>query len=77
VKLTTPKVQQWATVTTTGGYLSSDDPRAHFGLGKERIAQNTGIRWPSGIVQVLRNIAADQILLVDEPGVTPTNRPKH
>jgi hypothetical protein len=63
-------------VTTAGGYLSSSDPRAHFGLGSEKTAQNVEIRWPSGIVQVLKNIAADHIVQVDEPVVGAVDRTK-
>jgi enediyne biosynthesis protein E4 len=77
VKVATAKGPQWVTVTTTGGYLSSSDPRAHFGLGTETTAQGVEIRWPSGIVQVLRNVPADQILPVDEPTVITANPPKH
>lgn len=58
---------QFATVSTAGGYLSANDKRVHFGLGKERAAKEIEIRWPSGIRQILRDIAADQILRVDEP----------
>jgi hypothetical protein len=63
-------------VTTTGGYLSSSDPRAHFGLGSETTAQDVEIRWPSGIVQELKNVAADRILQVDEPAVNAEGRAK-
>jgi hypothetical protein len=66
VKLVTAKGQQFATVSTAGSYLSSSDKRVHFGLGSESIAQTIEIRWPSGILQTLKNISADQILQVDE-----------
>jgi hypothetical protein len=39
----------------------------HFGLGPEKGAASIEIRWPSGKVQTLRNVAADQILRVEEP----------
>jgi hypothetical protein len=67
VKLTAAKSLQFATVTTAGSYLSSSDKRVHFGLGSETTAQSIEIRWPSGIVQKLSNIRADQILQIDEP----------
>jgi hypothetical protein len=44
-----------------------NDKRAHFGLGSDTIAKAIEIHWPSGISQRLENIAADQILKVDEP----------
>jgi len=67
VKLTTPHGSQWVTVTTSSGYLSSSDPRAHFGLGDSATATSIEIRWPSGIVQTLTNVKGDQQVQVDEP----------
>jgi hypothetical protein len=71
IKLTTAAGSQWEIVTTGGSYLSSSDKRAHFGLGPAKVAQSIEIRWPSGIVQKLTNIPADQILKVDEPLAAP------
>ena len=67
VKLTTASGSQFATATTASSYLSASDKRVHFGLGTEAIAQTIEIRWPSGTLQSLKNIKADQILQVDEP----------
>jgi hypothetical protein len=55
------------TVSTAGSYLSSNDKRAHFGLGKDAVASKVEIRWPSGIVQTLTNVTGDRIVQVDEP----------
>jgi hypothetical protein len=54
-------------VTTSVGFMSSSDRRAHFGLGKEREIREVEIDWPSGIVQRLADVHADQILKVEEP----------
>jgi hypothetical protein len=67
VKLVTAKGPQFATVSTAGSYLSSSDKRVHFGLGSESLARSIEIRWPSSILQTLKNVRADQILQVDEP----------
>ena len=67
IKLITAKGAQFAVVTTAASYLSSSDKRVHFGLGPENVAQSVEIRWPSGIVQTLKDVKADQILQVDEP----------
>jgi enediyne biosynthesis protein E4 len=67
IKLTTSASSQYVTVSTSGSYLSSSDKRAHFGLGSETVAKSIQIHWPSGIVQTLENVRADQILKVDEP----------
>jgi hypothetical protein len=71
IKLTTATGSQFVIVTTAGSYLSSSDKRAHFGLGAEKLAQSIEIRWPSGTVQTLNNVAADQVLKVDEPTGPP------
>jgi hypothetical protein len=67
IKLTTAHGAQYVTVSTAGSYLSSNDKRAHFGLGADAIAKTIEIRWPSGMTQKLENVAADQVLKVDEP----------
>ena len=42
------------------------DARPHFGLGTRARVDRLEIRWPSGTVQVLTDIRADQILKVRE-----------
>ena len=71
VKLVTAAGPQYATVSTASSYLSSNDKRVHFGLGQDTTAQRIEIRWPSGIRQTLKDIAADQILLINEPATPP------
>ena len=53
-------------VTTSGGFMSSSDKRVHFGLGSEKAIESLEIRWPSGVVQTLKKVKADQILTVTE-----------
>lgn len=48
-------------------YASSSDGPVHFGLGPDTRADSVEIRWPSGIVQKLSNVAADQIVKITEP----------
>ena len=52
---------------STSGYLSQGDPRIHFGLADQQAAERIEIRWPSGKLQVLENVKANQILTVREP----------
>ena len=54
-------------VAISVGFMSSSDKRVHFGLGKDSRVSSIEIRWPSGIKQVLIDVAADQLLKVDEP----------
>lgn len=67
VKVTTPQGSQYQTVSTAGSYLSSSDKRVHFGLGSNAMVSDIEIRWPSGILQHLANVKADQQVKVDEP----------
>lgn len=57
---------QYNHATTAVGYACASDSRVHFGLGGDRVIREIEITWPSGTRQVLRNIAADQILRVEE-----------
>ena len=63
--------EQFAFVSTAGSYLSASDKRVHFGLGSSlepsKKIKLLEISWPSGKVQRLGSIAADQILTVHEP----------
>jgi len=59
-------LDQYGYVSTASSYLSASDKRVHFGLGSDRRMRQIEIRWPSGIVQTLKDVAADQILTVKE-----------
>ncbi|MFO1499033.1 MAG: CRTAC1 family protein [Verrucomicrobiota bacterium] len=51
-------------VVGVNGYLTSSDPRPHFGLGQAVKADRVEIIWPNGRKQILENVAANQILEV-------------
>lgn len=51
---------------SSSGYLSTNDPRMHFGLGKAEIIDRIEVKWPSGKVQVLENVPCNQILTITE-----------
>jgi hypothetical protein len=59
-------LEQHALVSTAGSYLSASDKRVHFGLGQDKSVKLLEITWPSGRVQRLTSVAADQILTVRE-----------
>lgn len=42
-------------------------PQAHFGIGSATVIDELKVRWPSGNVSTLNNVAADQVLSVVEP----------
>jgi enediyne biosynthesis protein E4 len=52
--------------SAAGSYLSSNDPRLHFGLGAAEAA-TVDVFWPSGIHQRLGNVHCNQFLEVQEP----------
>jgi len=58
---------QFSHMTTASGYASSSAGPVHFGLGTAKRADEIEIRWPSGTVQHLKNVPADQVLVVREP----------
>jgi hypothetical protein len=57
---------QVRTVSSSVGYASSSDLTVHFGLGDATRAV-VEIRWPSGAMQTLGEVAADRRLNVTEP----------
>lgn len=59
-------IEQIDEVRSGGSYLSQNDLRIHFGLGKAREADLIEIRWPSGAVDTLKNVAANQLVYVKE-----------
>jgi len=60
------KLVQFSEVRAGVSYLSSNDPRLHFGLGAETMMTEVEIRWPSGRVEALSNIPADFIYTIVE-----------
>ncbi len=69
IRLTLPNgTMQYDHVSTSTGYASSSDPRVHFGLGTARVIKEVQIVWPSGIKQVLKDVSADRVVEISEPG---------
>ena len=60
------KLVQFSEVRAGGSYISQNDPRLHFGLGAETKMTEVEIRWPSGKVEVLRDVPADFIYSIVE-----------
>jgi hypothetical protein len=54
-------------MTTAVGYASASSAGVHFGTGKLEKIDRIEIRWPSGVVQVLRTVLTNQVLEVHEP----------
>jgi hypothetical protein len=71
VVVTAGKLVQTAEVRAGGSYLSSNDPRLHFGLATESKMNEVSIRWPSGEKESIKDLPADFIYtIVEGKGVT-------
>jgi hypothetical protein len=53
-------------VIGVNGYLSQGDDRVHFGLGAASKADRVEVRWPDGRTQERTDVAADQLLRIEE-----------
>ena len=56
---------------TDGSYMSASDRRVHFGLGAATTVDRLTIRWPSGLMQTLKNLPVDKFITVREGQATP------
>ena len=56
-----------------GSYLSSHDPRLHFGLDQAERAE-VEVHWPDGQVQRLHQVPTNQILRVVQPNPSVSGR---
>lgn len=54
-------------VRSAYGYMGANDLRLHFGLGSSPRAERLEIRWPSGKRQVLKDVSANQLVVIHEP----------
>ena len=73
VIVTAGGLKQIDEVRSGGSYLSQNDLRLHFGLGKETNIPNVEIWWPNGQKENYQNLAADFIYtMVEDGGITQT-----
>lgn len=62
-------------VRSGGSYFSQNDLRVHFGLGAAQKVDLLEIRWPSGSVETLKDLAVNQLVYVKEgEGIARTVR---
>ncbi|HSN88204.1 MAG TPA: CRTAC1 family protein [Thermoanaerobaculia bacterium] len=65
VRVASASGKQWQMVRSGSSYCSQSELVLTFGLGRDTRA-NVEIEWPSGLKQRLANVAADQLLAVEE-----------
>jgi hypothetical protein len=66
VYLTANGMRQRQDVMSGGSYVSTNDPRPHFGLGDATEAGTAEIHWPSGAKESVKLPAVDRIFIVTE-----------
>ena len=66
VRVESASGKQWSTVRSGSSYCSQSDLALTFGLGKDATVSAIEIEWPSGQKDRIANIAANQLLLVEE-----------
>jgi enediyne biosynthesis protein E4 len=71
ITVVTGKRSQVRDLTNGASYLSAHDTALHVGLGGATTADRVEIAWPSGARQVLTDVAADRVLVVEEPERRP------
>ncbi|MEM7306715.1 MAG: CRTAC1 family protein [Planctomycetota bacterium] len=54
-------------IRTAGGFQAAVPATAYFGLGGAARAERVVVRWPSGVEQVVEDVAADRVLVLEEP----------
>jgi hypothetical protein len=65
--------RQTAEVRSGGSYLSHNDFRVHFGLGKIEKLAAVGVTWPSGLVETFEGLEADRYHTLKEGTGTAKN----
>jgi hypothetical protein len=55
-------------------FLSSNDPRLHFGLGSATTA-DIEVHWPSGLIESIKSVAANRLLTLQEESGQVKGRP--
>jgi enediyne biosynthesis protein E4 len=77
VYLTANGIRQRQDVLSGGSYLSSNDPRPHFGLGSATKVDDLEVHWPSGKIDHLAVSGVDRILTITEQRGKPTHGRVH
>ena len=71
VYLSVNGIRQRQDVLSGGSYVSTNDPRAHFGLGDATNAGTIEIHWPSGATETMKLPGVDRIFTITEgKGIT-------
>jgi hypothetical protein len=62
VTVRTGELAQRRLVQGGTSYISQQDSRRHFGLGRATQADAVEVRWPDGTTSAVQNVKANQII---------------
>ena len=68
-------ILQYKEMYTVRGFQSSSEPMIHFGYGKESKIDSLRIIWPDRTTQLLKDVAANQTLVIKPENTTPITYP--
>lgn len=72
IKLVADGTTQTDQIRSGGSYLSQSDLRVHFGLGSATTIDSVEIRWPSGTIDLRKNLKTGKFYSVLEgKGIVP------
>ncbi len=74
VRIRSDAGQQMRYLTLSRGFMSSNDPTIHFGLGQDREIERLTVEWPSGHVQKFETLSVDRFYTLTEPEGAPPDR---
>ena len=66
VDVTAHGVSRWQIVKTGSSYASQSELPLTFGLGASTSASRVQVRWPSGTVDAIENVAGNQLVTIEE-----------
>ena len=64
VEVTAGGRTHWRDIASGDSYMSTHDPRPHFGLGAVETVDRVKVTWPDKTVSVRKNVPARQILRI-------------
>jgi hypothetical protein len=66
VRVTAGGRTQWRDVASGDSYMSTHDPRPHFGLGDAAVVDLVEVKWPDGTKSTRKNVPVRQHLRIQK-----------
>jgi hypothetical protein len=61
-------------VNPASSFLTSNDPRSHFGLGTNARVEHIEVRWPDGVTETFPGCDSDQLITLSKGAGSPDDR---